>query len=149
MKYYWVVTFFTILFFSCSQPQRIVRSISCASHLQIQYDNSISKGVMAKSDKRMITIFFLNYFHDSINVFINGNLKFHDLVIIDTTTGKSGKIFSYDYSYDNTTPVMKVATKNGNCFDIQINPTYKIVYLFYDGLHKWTARYSNRYYVDN
>ena len=104
---------------------------------------------MAKRDQKKITIIFLNYFHDSIKLYINGNLKFHDVVVTDTVSGKSDKSFSYDYSDDRTLPMVKVGTEDGNCFDIQIKEKYKLVYIFFDKVKKWTIRFSNKYYVDN
>lgn len=149
MKYYWIVLFSAFLYLSCSQPRKVVNSISCSSKIDLQYDKTTSKGVMTKRDQKKVAVFFLNYFHDSIKVYINGNLKFHDFVVTDTISGKSGKSFSYDYSDDRAMPIIKVETEDGNCFDIQISVKYKIVYLFLDYLKKWTIRFSNKYYVDN
>ena len=149
MKYYWIALFSTFSYFSCSQPRKVVNSISCSSKIELQYDKTTSKGVMAKRDQKKITVFFLNYFYDSIKVYINGNLKFQDFVLTDTVSGKSDKSFSYDYSDYRTMPIMKVESEDGNCFDIQINEKYKIVYLFFDNFKKWTIRFSNKYYVDN
>jgi len=115
----------------------------------MQYDKTTSKGVMAKRDQKKVTVFFLNYFYDSIKVYINGNIKFKDFVLTDTLSGKSDKSFSYDYSDDGKMPIMKVESQNGSCFEIPINKKYKIVYLFFDDSKKWTIRFSNKYYVDN
>ena len=149
MKYYWMALFSALSYFSCSQPRKAVNSISCSSKIELQYDRTSSKGVMAKRDQKKVTVFFLNYFYDSIKVYINGNLKFQDFVVTDTVSGKSNKSFSYDYSDDRMMPIMKVESNNGNCFDIQISENYKLVYLFLDDKKNWTIRYSNKYYVDN
>lgn len=149
MKYYWIALFFAFSYFSCSEPRKIINSTSCNNRFVIQYDKTISKGVMAGRDQKKITIYFLNYFHDSLKVYINGNLGFHDFVFTDTTSGRTNKSFSYDYSKDHIMPIMKVESGNDNCFEIQISEKYKIVYLFFDDLKRWTIRYSNRYYVDN
>lgn len=149
MKYYWIVLFFSVSYFSCSQPRKVVNSISCPNKIKLQYDKTTSKGVMAKRDQKRVTIFFLNYFYDSINIYINGNVKFKDFVVTDTVSGKSDKNFTYDYSNDRKIPIMKVESRNGSCFEIPINEKYKIVYLFFDDSKKWTIRFSNKYYVDN
>lgn len=149
MKYYLIFIFSTLVFFSCSNIKKVVNGTSCSNKLNIQYDNTFSRGVMAKKEKKKITVFFLNYFHDSIKVYFNRDLKFHDFVLTNTTTGKSNKSFSYDYSKVRTVPIMKVESENHNCFEVPIKKNYKIVYLFIDDLKKWTIRYSNRYYVND
>jgi hypothetical protein len=149
MKFYLAGLFSAFFFFSCSPNRKVVNNISCPGFINLQYDKTTAKGVMAKKDLKKVTIFFLNYFNDSIKLYINGNLKFQDLVVTDSVSGKSEKSFSYDYSNDRTLPIMKVEFEGGNCFDIQIIEKYKIVYLFNDNFKRWTIRFSNRYYVDN
>ena len=145
MKFYLVA----FSFFSCAQSGKVINSVSCSSRVNLQYDKTTVKGVMAKKKSKKITISFLNYFKDSIRAYIDGNLQFSDIVITDNVSGKSNKNFTYHYSNDSHIPILKVETKDGNCFDIQVKGKYKLIYIFYDSSKRWTVRFSNKYYVEN
>ena len=149
MKAYLIILSFTFTLISCSQSKKVVSSISCANTFNLQYDKTSSKGVMAKRSQKKVTIFFLNSFHDSIKVYINGVLKFDNVVVTDSVSVKSDKSFTYEYSNNSNIPIIKVENKEGNCFDLKVKKRYKLIYVFYDSSKKWTVRFSNKYYVDN
>lgn len=148
MKYFGI-TFLGILFISCVHPIKVVKSISCSSNFELQFDKTTSKGQMRKKNQKNITLIFLNYFSDSIKVYFNGKLKFQEFVVTDSISGDSHKRFFYDLRNEKKLPILKVESSNRNCFDIQLNKKYKLAYLFLDDKKNWTIRFSNKYYVDN
>ena len=149
MKYSPVIILIIILFFSCNVHRKITKSNSTFSKVEIQYDKSRAKGVMADKNQKRVVVYFMNYFNDTIRVFFNGSLIFRDFVTTDSVSGKSNKFFTYDYSQDLTMPLMKVVSKSGSSFEVQTVKRYKIIYLFFDESQKLTVRFTNRYSVDD
>lgn len=149
MKKLLILLELSLISISCAQQKQLVNSFSCQNKITVQYDNSKAKGVMAKGNKKSVTVFFMNDFNDKIKGYINGKQKFSGEVLTNEISGKSDKNFVYNYSNDTTLPILKIEKENGSCFDIRIKKQYKLIYIYYDSNQEWIVRFSNKYYVDN
>jgi len=138
-----------LLCFGCMQSRKIINSVSCNNKVNIQYDRNSSKRTLSVNESKSFTVFFLNEFHNRVKGYVNGSLKFNEMVETNVTTGKSDKNFIFRYENREPLPILKIEIEEGNCIDIKVQEGYRFVYIFYDSKKEWTVRFSNKYYVEN
>ncbi len=143
-----ILTLVLSLTSGCSN--RIRNSLSCTDRVRTQIDNITRKGVMATHNENSITIIFLNSFNGRFKAYVNGALKFDEMVVTNETSGQSNKYFVYRYEKGQERPILKIEGEDGACFDIRVTKGYRLIYVFRDESNPhWTLRFSDRFYVDN
>ena len=143
------ILLFSVL--SCKTSEKLVTNISCNGDLTIQRENRKDKDKDPRADKKShyFQVIFLSNFDERIKGYVNDKLVFDEYVKIGADSHNIDRTFGYNYQNDFKTPVLKVESiQKGTCFDIEIDKTYKIIYLFIDENGKWIVRFSNEYYLN-
>lgn len=141
-----------IVFTRCKTENLIIDSISCSEKIILQYDK-IKKGdkrkPIAKKELNTFTVYFVNTFNDSVKGYVNNELLYDKFIKTEDSSDNLKNYFGYNYSNDSKTPVLKIVSKNKNqCFDLEINKKYKLIYIFTTTDGKWIVRFSNIYYIN-
>ncbi|TQI71227.1 hypothetical protein JM79_2154 [Gramella sp. Hel_I_59] len=135
---------------SCKTSDKFLNNISCNGDLTIQWDRKvINENPRADKKSHYFQVIFLSDFNERIKGYVNDKLVFDEYVKIGADSHKIDRTFGYNYQKDFKTPVLKVESiQKGTCFDIKIDKSYKIIYLFIDENGKWIVRFSNEYYLN-
>lgn len=128
-------------------------STECNSEVEIQYEKTSRKtkrnGLETDRSMEAVSIQFLNNFNHRIKGYINGELRFEDVVVTDDVTGMSEKYFGYNYSKDINLPIIKISIEGiDKCFEIKVLKKYKLIYIFLSENNEITVRYSNTIYEE-
>ena len=152
MKKYILILVFAIISVSCRSQDGIVKSISCTSDVDIQYEKADAQakkeGLVANKNLEAFTVHFLYNFDGEIKAYVNDKILFNEQIKTNDVTDKTGKYFGYNYSKDEKTPILKIEMDE-KCFDIKIDKDYKLVYVYYSKADGWTIRFSNIHYAEH
>src|SRR5690606_25091829 len=138
-------------FESCKPQERVVESISCQENIIIQYDKTTveAKKEGRTADKKLeaFTVYFLNDFDDYVKGYVNNKLLFDEKIQTNNITSDTDKYFGYNYSKDIESPILKISINEKECFDVEIDKRYKLIYVFLTKEGKFIVRFSNQYYL--
>lgn len=152
MKKHILIYLFAVIVVSCRSQDGIVKSISCESNVDVQYEKADAKakkeGLVADKNLEAFTVHFLYDFDEEIKGYVNNELLFDEQVKTNDVTDKTGKYFGYNYAKDESVPILKIATEK-TCFDIKIDKNYKLIYVYFSKVDGWTVRFSNIYYAEH
>lgn len=140
--YYIVVL---LLFLGCKSLSKSDLKSECGNTFEVQYIKN-GKYTLSKQerDKNYITIYFESTFNDKIKIDINQKEIFNkEVVTNENKPDDYSDAFIYKINPEDKTFLLKgFSERNNTCFEIPINPKYRIIYLFYyQG--KWVVRFSN------
>jgi hypothetical protein len=139
------------MFVSCKPQEKVIKNISCAGTVTIQYDKvkiSDRGKPIANKNLSSFTVYFLSTYKDTIQGEVNGKIMFEKYLSHDEDLHNLNDYFVYSYLNDTEIPILKITSKtDGSCFDIPIDKEYKLIYVFYTN-KKWIVRFSNIYYVN-
>lgn len=140
-----------LIIYGCSSQEKVIKNITCLGEVTLQYDKikRSDKGKpIAKKDLQAFMVYFLYDFNDTIQGYVNNELKYEKFLKLDGSSDIHNDYFGYNYSKDQKTPILKIISKNKKtCFDIKIDKKYKLIYVFIDEKGKWAVRFSNIYYI--
>jgi hypothetical protein len=152
MKKYILILVVAITTISCRSQDGIVKSISCESNVDVQYEKADAQakkeGLVADKNLEAFTVHFLYNFDGEIKAYVNDKLLFNEYIKTNEVTDKTGKYFGHNYAKDNETPVLKVVMDE-TCFDIKIDKDYKLIYVYFSKAEGWTVRVSNIHYAEH
>ena len=152
MKKYILILVVVVTTISCRSQDGIVKSISCESKVDVQYEKADAQakkeGLVADKNLEAFTVHFLYDFDGEIEAYVNDNLLFSENIKTNEVTDKTGKYFGYNYAKDTETPVLKIAMDK-TCFDIKIDKDYKLIYVYFSKTEGWTVRFSNIHYAEH
>ncbi|UGU17927.1 hypothetical protein LS482_08605 [Sinomicrobium kalidii] len=153
MKKYFLIAVVTVITVSCRSQDGIVKSLSCEGNVDVQYEKADAQarkeGLVADKNLESFIVHFLYDFDGQVKGYVNNKLLFNEYIKTNEATDKTGKYFGYSYAKDQETPILKVVTDKGNCFDIRINRDYKLVYVYFSETERWTVRFSNIHYAEH
>jgi hypothetical protein len=140
---YCIVPLFLLL--GCKSLSKSELKSDCGNTFEVQYDNGGKYKLSKKErDKNYITVYFESDFNDRIKIDINHKEVFNKEVITnDRKPDDYSDAFVYKMNSEDKTYLLKgVSERNKTCFEVPINPKYRIIYLFYyQG--QWAIRFSN------
>lgn len=152
MNKYILILVFATTVISCRSQDGIVKSISCTSNVDVQYEKADAQakkeGLVTDKNLEAFTVHFLYDFDGEVEAYVNDKLLFNEKIETNDVTDKTGKYFGYNYAKDDNTPILKIAIDN-TCFDIKIDKNYKLIYVYFSKTEGWTVRFSNIHYAEH
>jgi hypothetical protein len=124
--------FLVVMFiFGCACKEKTIKNISCSGNVVLQYDKlnpSKNSKLVANKELKAFTVYFLYDFKDSIQGYVNNQLKFEKYLDLNANSDDLNDFFGYNYQKDIDIPTLKIISKTKNtCFDILIDKRYKVV----------------------
>lgn len=117
----------------------------CGNTFEVQYIKN-GKYTLSKQerDKNYIIIYFESKFNDKIKINVNQKEVFNkEIITNDNKPDDFSEAFVYKMNPKEKHFLLKgFSERNKTCFEISINPKYRIIYLFYYQ-EKWIVRFSN------